>query len=140
MIDPSTAAGTVILDILASIGVIAIMAVGSWVLGPVKWLVHARRIRKIIGIDRRFLFVYNPDANKSKVITFSQNGQIGEGRNSNEHSWRIRRGKLEIIHADGKCYSRFRYDPESGRLINTNEPGTRSIHGQFFVPQWELPN
>jgi hypothetical protein len=81
--------------------------------------------------------MFNPGANKSKVVTFSHNGEIGEGRNSNEYRWRIRYGKLEILSHDGKLYSRFVYDPKSGRLNHTNDPDCRSILGQYFEPQFE---
>ena len=67
MIDPSAATGTVVLSIFAGIGLLAILAMLSWAFGPVRWLVHARRIRKIIGIDRRFNFAYNPDAKKKQA-------------------------------------------------------------------------
>jgi len=140
MIDPTTATGTVILNILAGVGLIAIIALLSWLLGPLKWPIESRRIRKIILRGRGFCFVFNPEANKSKFVSFLPNGEIGEGRNNNENSWHIKRGRLEILAVDGKIYSRFRHDPVTGRLVHTNDIDTRSIHGQFFVPQWERPN
>lgn len=137
MLDPTTASGTIILSILAGIGLAAILAVRSWILAPLKWLLQAKRLRKIIGSACQFRFVYNPDANKSKIVTFLPDGQISEGRNNNENKWRIKKGRLEILAVDGKWYSRFKHDPETGRLVNTNDPGTRSVHGQYLVPQWE---
>ena len=140
MFDPSTATGTVILDILAGIGLVAILALLIWLFGPLKWPINANRIRKILIRDRGFRFVYNPEADKSKFVTFLANGEIGEGRNNNENRWRIRKGKLEILAVDGKVYSRFLHEPASGRLVHTNDADTRSVHGQFFVQKWEKPN
>ena len=137
MIDPSTASGTLILNILAGIGLAAILTVFSWLLGPLKWPIQAFRLRKVILNGRRFRFFYNPETNKSKVVTFCPNGKVGEGRNHQENRWRIRKGKLEIFDQDEKLYSRFRHDPVTGRLIHTNDADTRSIMGQFFIPEWK---
>lgn len=139
MFDPTTATGTVILNIIAGIGLTAIVAVLSWIIGPLKWLIQTKRLRKIIGGECRFRFVYNPDANKSKIVTFLPDGQIGEGRNENENKWRIKRGKLEILAVDGKWFNRFKHDPETGRIVSTNELSMRSINGQYFIPIWERP-
>ncbi len=140
MVDPSTAIGTVFLNILASVGVVAILAFFSWILGPLKWPFQSRRIRRILLRDRGFLFVFNPERDQTKIVTFLADGQIGEGGNNNENTWRIKKGKLEILAVDGEIYSRFKHDQDTGRLVHTNESDTRSVHGQFFVPQWERPN
>jgi len=136
-LDPSTATGTIILGILATVCATALLAVLAWLAGPLKWPFQNHRLRKIILSNRDFRFVFNPEVNKAENITFLTNGQIGKGQNSNEHSWQIRRGKLEILATDGKWYSRFSLEPKTGKLTNTNELGTRSVHGQYFVPQWE---
>ena len=139
-LDPSTPIGSVILNILASVGFVAIVAVVGWVTGPIKWWIAERALRQILLSGRRFIFVFNPTNNQTKVVTFLPNGDIGEGRNSNEHSWRIRRGKLEILAFDGKLYSRFVQDKKTGRIVHTNDADTRSIHGQFILPHfipWE---
>ncbi|HEG44187.1 MAG TPA: hypothetical protein ENH94_09085 [Phycisphaerales bacterium] len=140
MIDPSTATGALILNILAGIGLAATLAIFSWFLGPLKWPIQSRRIRKIILRNRGFLFFFNPEGNQKKIITFLANGQIDEGRNNNENTWQIKRGRLEILAVDGEIYSRFKYEQDTGKLIHTNDPDTRSVHGQFFVPQWERPD
>ena len=140
MINPSTAAGTVILNILAGIGVVAILTVFSWFLGLFKWPIQSRRIRKIILRNRGFLFFFNPEGNQKKIVTFLANGKIDEGCNNNENTWQIKRGRLEIFAVDGEIYRRFKYDRDTGRLVHTNDSDTRSVHGQFFVPQWERPN
>jgi len=135
--DPSKPMGTVVLGILATAGATAVLAAAGWALGPLKWPIHKRRLLKIILSGRHFRFVFNPGANKSKIVTFGRDGQIGEGRNSNENCWRVRRGKLEILGHDGRLYSRFAYDVKSGRLTHTNDPDCRSILGQYFEPQFE---
>jgi hypothetical protein len=73
---------------------------------------------------------------QAKVVTFLSGGEIGEGRNSNEDTWRIRRGALEVLAKDGKIYSRFVHDKKSGKLAHTNDPDTRSIHGQYMIPHF----
>lgn len=137
LLDPSTAAGSILLNILATVGAAALLAVLGWAMGPFRWIVQGRRIRRIIKAPRWFKFVYNPSSESmSKPLTFCADGTIGEGRNSNENTWRIRRGRLEILHQDGRLYSRFRHDRDSGRLIHTNEADTRSIQGQYMISQW----
>ena len=135
-LDPSTPLGSVILNILASIGFVTIVAVVGWITGPIRWWMAGKTLRQILLSGRRFIFVFNPANSKSKVVTFLPNGEIGEGRNSNEDSWRIRRGKLEILAFDGKIYSRFVQDKKTGRIVHTNDSDTRSIHGQFILPHF----
>lgn len=68
-------------------------------------------------------------------MTFLPNGEVGEGKNSNEYTWRIRRGKLELLAFDGKVYSRFVQNKKNGMLEHTNDADTRSNHGQYLLPQ-----
>lgn len=82
------------------------------------------------GVFRLF---YNPPS-YSKRIVFASNGQIIEGNNQNEHTWRIARGKLELLQLDGKVHSRFYYDSSDGSFKHTNDSDTRSIRNQFIVP------
>jgi hypothetical protein len=131
--DPGKASGAILGQVIAAIVVIVLLAVLGWVFGPVKWWWGNRKMRKLVR-NRRFIFVFNP-ANPSqqrKVVTFLPTGQIGEGQNNNEHSWRPKRGQVEIFGADGALYSRFRFDADTGRLVNTNDPDIRSIRGQYF--------
>jgi hypothetical protein len=137
ILDPTQPAGVVVLSILATVGASAILAATGWLLGPLKWWFQRRRLLKIILRDRRFRFVYNPGEGKNKAVTFLLDGRIGEGQNGNENRWRIRRGRLEILALDGRLYSRFAYNPETGRLAHTNDPDCRSILGQYFEPLFE---
>lgn len=118
-------------------GLIAIVALAGWAYMPVGWPFKNRQLRKIIK-ERRFRMNYNPTKERAnKHVTFLPDNRIGEGQNDQEHRWRIRRGKLEILDANGAVYSRFRFDPPSGRLVHTNEPDTRSVRNQYFEAQWE---
>jgi hypothetical protein len=136
-INPSTTTGAIIVGIIITLGSTGIIALLAWFLGPLRWPVQSRRLRKILISGRHFLFVFNPGANKMKMVTFLPDGQVGEGRNSNEHTWRIRRGKLEIFAFDGAIYSRFNYNHKTGRIEHTNDPDTRSVLGQYFEPQFK---
>jgi hypothetical protein len=135
--DPSTIIGAIFVGIIVSIGSMGIITILAWFLGPLKWFVQSRNLRKILLSGRRFHFVFNPGANKMKIVTFLPDGQIGEGHNSNECTWRIRRGKLEIFAFDGAIYSRVYYDRKTGRIVHTNDPDSRSVMGQYFEPQFK---
>ncbi|MFN3712253.1 MAG: hypothetical protein ACK4SX_01205 [Alcanivoracaceae bacterium] len=108
----------------------------AWFAWPLRWKIQGRVIKKLVAGDRLFNFVYNPSENLSKALSFLADGRIGEGSNENECTWRIRRGKLEILAADDKVYSRFRYDRTNGFLRHTNDPELRSISGQFLQPRF----
>ena len=131
--DPSTFTGTVLGNTLAAVFAAVVLAAGAWLAGPLRWLVQNRKVKILVRGGRRFRFFYDPVAKASKVITFQPGGTIGDG-NQNEHSWRVRRGKLEILGADGKLYSRFQYDQQSGHLRHTNDTDCRSNQGQYIQP------
>ena len=135
-LNPSTAAGSVILNIIATVGAVAVLGLIGWLSGQLRWLVLGYRLKRILS-GRHFVFVFNPIELKRKVVTFLPNGEIGEGNNRNEHAWRIRRGKLEILALDGNIYSCFAQDKNTGRLNHTNDSDTRSIHGQYFQPNFQ---
>jgi hypothetical protein len=132
--DPTTATGAVILGVLTTVISAAVLGGLAWVVGPLKWLIRNRELRRLISHGRRFQFTFNPHTGQSKPLTFLPDGTVGEGRNDNERTWRVRRGRLELYAVDGKLYSRFAYDQASGYLRHTNEPGLRSIHGQYLRP------
>ncbi len=79
-----------------------------------------------------FRLFFNPP-NRSKPITFEADGCVGEGRNKNEHSWRIQNNKLELIQEDGEVHSRFAYDPRTATFFHTNETDTLSLLNQYIV-------
>ncbi len=132
--DPSTPLGSIISGVLATVIAAGVLAVLAWFAGPLRWFVQNRGLRQLISNGRRFHFTFNPTSGQSKTLTFLPSGEIGEGRNQNEHTWKIRRGLLEIFASDGAIYSRFRHDKESGQLRHTNDADLRSIHGQYLEP------
>ena len=82
---------------------------------------------------KKFDFVFNESSNQSKMIEFVSNGRIGQGRNNNEHSWRIDNDKLIILNDKNQIYSRFIYDKETRILKNTNEYDTLSLRNQYMI-------
>ena len=86
-----------------------------------------------------FRLIFNPAKGQagSKIIIFGSSGKIIEGQNQNEHSWRIKDGKLELIQADGQVHSRFNHLTDSGLFVHTNDPDTKSIRGQVIIPDPE---
>ena len=131
----STLVQDIISGSLAAVLGALLLAGLAWLAGPLRWWAQNRAMHKLIGGGRRFRFVFNPDTQASKELTFLPDGSIGEGKNNQESSWRIRRGRVEIFAADGKVYSRFRHDRGSGLLRHTNDPDLRSIHGQYLQPK-----
>jgi hypothetical protein len=87
-------------------------------------------------LSRRFRLFHNPSVGpeRSKPISFAPQGRIVEGRNRNEHSWRIVDGKLELVQADGLVHSRFFYFPESEIFVHTGDTDTPSARGQYIIP------
>jgi hypothetical protein len=138
LFDPNSAAGSIVLQMVAAAVIAGGAVVCGWLFGPVRWWRDGRRIRKMILSGRYFRFVYRPGENKSKIVTFEADGRVGEGRNSNENTWRTHRGRLEIFAQDGGIYSRFMFDSVSGNLVHTNDPDCgRSAFGQYFEPQYK---
>lgn len=90
-----------------------------------------QRLRELL-LGGKFKFVFNPASGGSKQLTFLPNGDIGDGRNSNEHKWRIVDGCLEILSGDGAVYSRFVLLDDNVSLHHTNDPDTRSLRGQYI--------
>jgi len=91
------------------------------------------RILKLL-YGNRFRLTFNPEAGGSKVITFRDDGLIGEGRNGNEYTWRLSDGRLEIVEQSGDVHSRFVLLPDGKSFHHTNEPPpiTKSIRGQYI--------
>ncbi len=84
-----------------------------------------------------FRLYHNPAAGmeRSKIIRFDRSGRISRGRNSNEHSWRVENGRLELVQADGEVHSRFHYIPESKIFLLTGDSDLKSAPGQFIIPE-----
>jgi len=93
-------------------------------------------------LGSRYLLIFNPNnkhVNK-KIMAFGLNGEILDGKNSNEASWRIRNGLFELIDSEGHIHSQFIYNPDKRIFSQTNnsESGTLKKNGiidQFMVPE-----
>lgn len=134
--NPATATGSIAINIAGGVGAVLLLGMLAWLGGPLKWWSKGRALRQLLLNGRRFVFVFSPTHGQAKVVTFLSSGEIGEGKNSNENTWRIRRGVLEILAQDGEIYSRFTHDKKNGKLAHTNDPDTRSIHGQYMIPHF----
>ena len=88
-------------------------------------------------LSRPYRLFHNPKVGpeRSKIITFESGGQIGEGRNNAENSWRVAKGKLELVQQDGNVHSRFYFLPPSRIFVLTGDKDTRSARGQYIVPE-----
>jgi hypothetical protein len=91
-------------------------------------------------LNNVFLLVYDPSNGRSKRITFSADGVVEGGSNSNEAYWRIRNGHLELLQADQQLHSRFAYQTIEGMFVHTNDADTLSKRNQFIqqLPTEEL--
>ena len=135
----STDPRAIVNDVLMKVGAAGVMAGLAWICGPLKWLWRNYNLRQLLSNRRTFRFTYNPASGAWKSLSFLQDGTIGEGRNQNEHTWKIRRGTVEIFADNGTIFSRFRHDKGSGQLKHTNDSELPSVHGQFLVP-FLIPN
>jgi hypothetical protein len=96
-----------------------------------------------ILLNRKYRLFCNPAVpglSKSKIMTFKPNGQIVEGQNNNENTWRINEGQLEVLDRNGKVHGRFYYSADDDRFFHTNDPDTGAIqkHGirdQYMIPE-----
>jgi hypothetical protein len=88
-------------------------------------------------INNSFRLYYNPKEgpHRSKTITFDPSGRLGEGNNNNEHTWRVKDGKLELLDAGGNVYSRFYYLAASRIFVHTGQRDTKSTRGQYIIPE-----
>lgn len=76
--------------------------------------------------------VKNPEAKKH--ISLGTNGEILEGKNKNENTWRINNGFLEFLNNQRQVFSRFDYNENSGKFIHTNDNDTLSLKNQILYP------
>ena len=91
------------------------------------------RLNSIL-VRQGWSLLFNPETRRSKTITFLEDGNIGEGVNNNETTWRVRDGTLEILNRDGKVFSRFRYNDDQKRFEHTNDDDTLSMRHQVITP------
>lgn len=103
----------------------------------IKWRREAIGLREAT-IEKRvkepgWLLNFNPKfPDAIKPISFNDDGSVGEGRNSNEHMWRLVGNKLEIINADGLRQNSFLYDPETDQFKSVDRAAKFGIEGQYI--------
>src|SRR5438552_2086781 len=131
LLDPSSWPGTVFLQVVAGLLLLGVVAILGWPTGPFKWWWSSRKLRQFILKREEFVLVYNPSSGASKTVVFLDRGRIGSGTNNHEHTWRVRRGALEFLAADGKLWNRFRMDQTAGRLAGTTDWDVRALSGQY---------
>ena len=86
-------------------------------------------------INTYWMLHFNPrHLNGTKEITFKTDGTIGKGRNSNEHTWLVEGGFLDIVRENGDLQNRFQYDPESNAFLCTNVPHAKGVKDQVIRP------
>lgn len=98
----------------------------------------AAELRLLLVENKWELYYTSGNPNAHKTVTFEPaahgfSGMVGQGRNQNECSWRIRGKYLEIYNDAAELYSRFKYDQKTDRLTHTNDPDTKSNKGQYFI-------
>ena len=135
LLDPSSWPGTLFLQVVAGLVLLAVVAILGWLAGPFKWWWRSRRLRQFILKRQEFVLIYNPNSGASKTVVFLDGGRIGAGMNNNENTWRVRRGSLEFLAADGKLWNRFKIDQAGARLSGTTDSDVRSVFGQYLLPQ-----
>ena len=139
-LDPNSWRGRFFLQVIAVVvGGVLLLVVGAvlrWISIPFKWWWKNRVLHKLIRKRREFILVYNPQALYSKPIVLLDDGRIGEGRNDNENTWRVKRGCLEFVTDDGKLYNRFELDRAHGRLWGVADANVRALFGQYLFPQY----
>lgn len=89
--------------------------------------------------NQKWRLIFDPkrSARGHKTITFNADGNIEEGKNDNETSWRVRGEFLEILNSEGKVFSRFKYDKQKQKFFHTNDDDTRSLRSQRIEPLGE---
>ncbi len=71
---------------------------------------------------------------RAKIVRFLPDGDIADGKNNNEHSWRIVKGRLELLNSNGGIHSRFRFDPSSTQFFIERSPDTKCPYEQHLEP------
>lgn len=73
---------------------------------------------------------------RSKTMLFGPEGSIIEGGNNSENSWKVSKGKLELLQSDGKVHTRFSYHPKTEVFTDTDDSDTESVvKGKFMIPE-----
>jgi hypothetical protein len=100
------------------------------------WLNTSGEELKQLLLKNKFRLFFDPRVSgmsKTKIIRFGKEGQVSEGQNRNENSWRMDRHFLEFLNSKGQVYSRFYYSTIDRKFYHTNDPDTRSVKGQYMI-------
>ena len=89
--------------------------------------------------NQDWLLFFNPkNRHARKIINFSKDGEIHEGRNENEHSWHLDQSELVITKKDGSLQNRFYFDETDCVFKSTNDSKAdalkRGIADQLLIP------
>lgn len=86
-------------------------------------------------VTRPFSLTFNPNhGSGAKRMTFGKNGEILEGGNNNETTWRLDGTKLAFINSEGAVYSRFNFEPSTLGFVNAQDPDTIAKTIQMMTP------
>lgn len=82
---------------------------------------------------KKWVLNYNPsNPTGRKNISFNEDGTIGEGRNGNEYRWSYTNGHLDVWMQDNQLHNRFKYDPNTGQFLCTNDIDAKGNHHQVI--------
>jgi hypothetical protein len=79
-----------------------------------------------------WIIIFNPRTHAQKPISFNPDGTIGEGKNDNEHTWKMIHGELVIFRSDELLQNRFQYDNQTDRFVSINDPSAHGLSGQII--------
>lgn len=90
-------------------------------------------LRQIL-INGDFKIIHNPVANRSKTISFKEDGYVGEGQNQNEYRWDIDSGELVIFTQNDELQNKFAYIKESNSFKAADDEPVKAPPNQSIVP------
>jgi hypothetical protein len=140
-LDPNRLFGSITTEkVIATVVGLVVAALVEFLFKPIRSLRRNcelnRELRDLLREDRDFTLCYNPVTKASKTITFLPSGKVGKGRNNNEDTWKITKGRLDIFASDGMLFSRFIYDKAAGLLKHTNDANARAVINQYITPHF----
>ncbi len=84
------------------------------------------------------MFHFSPGGNGGrKPMTFLPDSSIGQGRNKNEHTWRLEGAKsdlLVIYREDGSVQNAFYYSDKAGKFDYIPDSRAVGFRNQFIEP------
>lgn len=86
---------------------------------------------KEVLIDNEWSMCFRPPDGK-KRISFKENGEVGRGKNNNEHKWSVNDGVLEIFTDKDIIHNKFWYSPAKSKFLAVDSPDIRAFLGQYI--------